>query len=241
LVEKKLAHQHLVSESLALNQRPRLAMCVENNIAAFRLSSTLRFDSIANHAPNFYRDGNQAGAMPFERRRASGWSPAHGLRIPLCNSPATNSSTRVGVTEFRFARIHASASPCSRGQPLRCIVAILLLLGALGWFVCQPDAPAGFAVRAVTPQWRHTTNGWEKLPPYSNTIQWDRNVGDLSSMHPHPVILTLFLGMFSVLVLVASSSSGAAAPLGEQRVRTTAADGEIELRSLDWLNGTSTS
>lgn len=127
---------------------------------------------------------------------------------------------------------------------VRWIVAIVFLLGDAGWLACQFETSASSAGdHVVTTQWRHMAYGWERVITLSPPKQPWHASNDFWAFQPHPIILALFEGMLSVLVLVAFSPTVdfpssiqrtiQERPGQEKRIANLS---EVKLRSRYWLN-----
>jgi hypothetical protein len=98
---------------------------------------------------------------------------------------------------------------------VRWIVAIVLFLSAAVWLACDLESPANSAANhLLLGAWRRTTGGWERLVPKSPAPA-ATSERDLWDCHPHPVVMSLLVGMVSVMLLVAFSPGKPSYPASE--------------------------
>jgi len=123
---------------------------------------------------------------------------------------------------------------------MRWIIAISLTLAALGLLALCIDLP-GIAIEfsGQSAGWRRTADGWERA---SSLIQhmssnWERN---FALAEPHPVVISLLMGLLSTLSLAAFAPSKRCIikPITQRPkfIRVKAAAGQPQLDISDWLD-----
>ena len=118
---------------------------------------------------------------------------------------------------------------------MRGIVKLTLLLGFIGLLAYFVDWPAKTdALSGPVTQWRHTADGWEKVSALWGTEH--ATIANVWSVQPHPLVLSLFIGLFSTLLLVAFSPAKAASPRKPKRLSLKLK--EVPLKSCAWADDT---
>ena len=123
-----------------------------------------------------------------------------------------------------------------RTPSVRWIVGILLAVAIIGWFACRFETPTTDTRNPRVPtQWRRTADGWEKVSALSTATPEQRAANELAANSPHPVIMSMFVGLLSVLVLVAFSPATQFHRTRPPRSTSVPELAELPLRSRAWL------
>ncbi|HZZ29900.1 MAG TPA: hypothetical protein VFE46_18025 [Pirellulales bacterium] len=122
---------------------------------------------------------------------------------------------------------------------MRWSIIILFMLGFAIGLACEIETSGDVTKTKPLPAtWRLTPNGWQRATAFSVYVvaNHNENVLSLSPVLPHPIILSLFIGLLSVLILLAFSSPLRVLKLDQTRIGHPNLC-QIELRSQSWLNG----
>src|SRR6266566_3440361 len=117
---------------------------------------------------------------------------------------------------------------------MRTILGILLSLIFIGLLACAIDSPIGTSANStLNTQWRRTADGWEKVSALWGNMTAHSSIDEMWHAQPHPIILSLLIGLVSTFILVAFC------PAKNQRQRKPAqpvrALSEVPLKSCAWV------
>lgn len=117
---------------------------------------------------------------------------------------------------------------------MRWIIAISLTLVAVGFLAVWINLPgvAGDLTSPLT-QWRHTTNGWERVCSLADGITGRISSSLTPTNGPHPAIVSLLTGLLATLSLAAFT------PFKQPPKKTTSKrDGRPDKPTVfcDWIN-----
>lgn len=117
---------------------------------------------------------------------------------------------------------------------MRTILGILLSLVFIGMLAYVIDSPGEPSTNtSPTTQWRRTADGWEKVSALWDSMTAHSTMDEMWHAQPHPIVLSLLMGLVSTFVLVAFC------PAQNQRQRKPAqpvrALSEMPLKSCAWV------
>jgi len=114
----------------------------------------------------------------------------------------------------------AAPAPLTRPATMRWIIAISLVLAAVGFLGIWIDMP-GMARELTGPftAWRRTVNGWEIASTVTERISDHISSSLALTSEPHPVIVSLLTALVSTLALVAFTPAKRTLLKGESKRR----------------------